>query len=72
MGTPIDPEFEALVEKLQAQHEPEPNRPLPVPVIKGRGGVPEAAVAKLQDIAAKGPRAAVHPFGTNVEVSDDE
>lgn len=69
---PINRDFEALAEKLGAQHEPEPPAPLPVPVIKGRGGVPQAAVEKLQQIAAKGPRAPVNPFGTNVEVSDDD
>ena len=41
---PINRDFEALAEKLGAQHEPEPPAPLPVPVIKGRGGVPQAAV----------------------------
>ena len=69
---PIDPEFEALAKKLEAQHEPEPIPALPVPLIKGRGGVPGAAVEKLEEIARKGPRAPVNPFGTNVEVSDDE
>ncbi|MBS1149772.1 MAG: hypothetical protein H6Q89_1470 [Myxococcaceae bacterium] len=72
MGTPIDPDFEALAEKLGARHEPEPVPPLPVPVIQGRGGVPEQAIEKLQEIAKKGPRAPVNPFGANVEVSDDE
>ena len=68
---PINRDFEALAEKLGAKHEPEPVPALPVPVIKGRGGVPEEAVEKLQDIAAKGPRAPVSPFGANVEVSED-
>ena len=71
MDIPIDPSFEELAKKLEAQREPEPVAPLPVPAIKGRGGIPEAAVEKLADIAALGPRAAPFPFGKNVEVSED-
>jgi hypothetical protein len=63
--SPVDPDFEALAQKLGAKHEPEP-------VIKGRRGVPEEAVEKLQEIAEKGPRAPFNPFGPNVEVSEDE
>lgn len=73
METPTDPDFEALAAKLDAQREPEPVPPLPVPAIKGRGGVPEAALEKLQEIAARGPaRAPSNPFGPNVQVSEDE
>lgn len=69
---PIDPEFEALADKLGAKREPEPLPRLPVPRIKGRGGVPDTAVEKLAEIAEKGPRAPVNPFGPNVEVSEDD
>ncbi len=66
----IDPAFEALADLLDAKHEPEPVRPLPVPRVKGRGGVPEAEAQKLAQIAQKGPRAPVNPFGPGVEVSE--
>ncbi len=66
-----DPAFEALAQKLGAVLEPEPTPPLPLPVIKGRGGVPESAVAKLKKLAAR-PRTPVNPFGPNVKVVEDE
>lgn len=68
---PIDATFEKLADLLDAKHEPEPLPPLPVAKVKGRGGVPEEAIAKLQKIAEQGPRAPVNPFGANVEVSDE-
>ncbi|GEM_PF-3509954 len=68
---PIDRDFEKLADLLNAKHEPEPPAPLPVAKVKGRGGVPDEAIAKLAKIAEKGPRAAVNPFGSNVEVSED-
>ena len=68
----VDPAFEALAQKLGAVLEPEPTPPLPLPVIKGRGGIPESAIAKLKKIAANRPRTPVNPFGPNVKVLEDE
>ena len=67
------PAFEALAEKLNATLEPEPEPPLPEPVIKGRGGVPKGAVAHLNALAGlPPPPPPSNPFGRNVEVTDPE
>ena len=68
MGTPINPKFEALAEKLDAVKEAEPGAPLPSGVVKDRGGVPEVAIAKLKALATG--KIQLSPFGPDVEVTN--